>query len=469
MAHDVFISHSAKDKVTADAVCAMLESEGVRCWIAPRDVLPSMEWSEAIIDAIEECRIMVLVFTANANDSPQIRREGERAVNHGVAILPVRIEDVLPGKGLEYFIGNVHWLDALKPPLDTHLRNLAGTIKIVLARAERLTVPQAPQPGAPGPAPSAESPRLAESRPAAGATEIPHIPQPAVMGKPLERPEESGTRISGEWQPGGGAVAAVPPRRIPSWAWGAGVVAALLLVAVFAAVHFTSHSAPVGSPQAAPEPVQGSPLTGGPGGAAPTASPSPTPAPRQGVTRTAGPGGAVPAAPAATPPATPEAAASRAPSLENTMETLQNELSSIGTVNFTVFGRNTANGVAGQYAAAQQFRNIVANPTQCRVSYHWTVWRNGAAQPVIDKDAWFLLRDVTSVVVEPQSQFVTQNNAAGGQPNIVATSTAPAITTLVVHTPSWVNPLPFTDSGSAYRAAKTVTEAVRLCGGHLAN
>ena len=52
MAHDVFISHSAKDKVTADAVCAMLESEGVRCWIAPRDVLPSMEWSEAIIDAM---------------------------------------------------------------------------------------------------------------------------------------------------------------------------------------------------------------------------------------------------------------------------------------------------------------------------------------------------------------------------------------------------------------------------------
>src|ERR1700678_2283040 len=135
MAHDVFISHSAKDKVTADAVCAMLESEGVRCWIAPRDVLPSMEWGEAIIDAIEECRIMVLVFTANANESPQIRREVERAVNRGVAILPVRIEDVLPGKGLEYFIGNVHWLDALNPPLEAHLKSLAGTIKILLERS----------------------------------------------------------------------------------------------------------------------------------------------------------------------------------------------------------------------------------------------------------------------------------------------------------------------------------------------
>jgi Flp pilus assembly protein TadD len=134
MAHDVFISHAIKDKPTADAVCAMLEASGIRCWIAPRDVTPGMEWGECIIEAIEKSRIMVLVFTTHANGSPQIRREIERAVNHGVAILPLRIEDVLPGKALEYFIGNVHWLDALTPPLETHLRNLADTVKVLLAR-----------------------------------------------------------------------------------------------------------------------------------------------------------------------------------------------------------------------------------------------------------------------------------------------------------------------------------------------
>jgi hypothetical protein len=134
MAHDVFICHSAKDKTTADAVCAMLESNGVRCWIAPRDVTPGMEWSECIIDAIEECRVMVLVFTTNANESGQIRREIERAVNRGVAILPIRIEDILPARALEYFIGNVHWLDALTPPLESHIQNLAGTVKILLGR-----------------------------------------------------------------------------------------------------------------------------------------------------------------------------------------------------------------------------------------------------------------------------------------------------------------------------------------------
>ena len=145
MAHDVFISHSAKDKATADAVCAMLEGEGIRCWIAPRDVLPSMEWGEAIIEAIEQARIMVLVFTANANASPQIRREVERAVNRSVAILPLRVENVLPGKALEYFIGNVHWLDAVTPPFEAHLKNLAGTIKIVLARTEPGAVAALPQ------------------------------------------------------------------------------------------------------------------------------------------------------------------------------------------------------------------------------------------------------------------------------------------------------------------------------------
>jgi hypothetical protein len=478
MAHDVFISHSEKDKVTADAVCAVLEAEGVRCWIAPRDVLPSVEWSEAIIDAIEECRIMVLVFTANANASPQIRREVERAVSHGVAVLPVRIEDVLPGKGLEYFIGNVHWLDALKPPLDSHLKNLAGTIKILLARTEPPTVAQAPPPG---PVPSAEPPRVAESRPTAGATEIPYIPQPAVIGKSLQQPEGSGAPIFGAWQSGGGTDAATPQRKIPVWAWASGgaIALALLLVAVFAAGHFTSHSAAVGPTAAAPEPVQGGIGTAGPNGTAPTApaaSSLPAPSPVQGAAKTARPGEMAPAAPSATPPAAPaatspaapEAAASKAPALEETMETLRDEVSSIGTVSYTVFGQNTANRKTGQYAAVQQFRNVVADPAQCRVSYHWTVWRNGA-QPIVDQDFWFRLQNVTSLVIEPQSEFVTQSYAASGQPNMVATSTAPAITSLVIHASGSINEFAFTDRGSAERAAKSISQAVNLCGGHPAN
>jgi hypothetical protein len=474
MAHDVFISHSEKDKVTADAVCAMLEANGVRCWIAPRDVLPSMEWSEAIIDAIEECRIMVLVFTANANASSQIRREVERAVNRGVAILPLRIEDVLPGKGLEYFIGNVHWLDALTPPFESHLKNLAGTIKILLARAEPRNTPPTPQPAEPGTAPTAESSRLAESRPTAAAPEVPYIPQPVAIGKPSEQPE-SGARIFGEWQSGGGTIAEARWQRVPVWAWalGGGVALALLLVAVFAAGHFTSHSIAAVPPSAAPEPVQSSPGAGGPSGtapAAPAASPMPRPAPGREVIRTTTvPGGVAPAAPTATPPTTPKRAASMPPTLEETMETLREEVNSIGTVSFTVFGKDSAAGTLGQYFAVNKISAVVADSAQCRVSYHWTVWRNGAAQPLLDKDSAFGLRHVTSVVVEPHYQYTTENNASSGHANLVAISDAPPMMSLVILSPGSVNELPFESSALANRTANTLTQAVRLCGGHLAN
>lgn len=134
MAHDVFISYSHEDKTTADAVCATLEANGIRCWIAPRDVLPGSDWGESIIDAITDACAMVLVFSSNSNKAVHVKSEVERAVNKGIAIIPFRIEDVLPSKSLEYFISTHHWLDALTPPLEKHLQHLAATMKVLLSR-----------------------------------------------------------------------------------------------------------------------------------------------------------------------------------------------------------------------------------------------------------------------------------------------------------------------------------------------
>lgn len=101
MAFDVFISYASKDKIVADAVCAKLESSAIRCWIAPRDIVAGTSYGEAIIEAIHGAKVMVLVFSSNANASGHIPKEVERAVSNGVAILPFRIEDVAPGKSLD--------------------------------------------------------------------------------------------------------------------------------------------------------------------------------------------------------------------------------------------------------------------------------------------------------------------------------------------------------------------------------
>jgi TIR domain len=132
MDFDAFISYSSKDKTAANAACATLESAGVRCWIAPRDIRPGGEYGAAIIEAIDQCRVMVLIFSSSANDSRQIHREIERAVSKGVTIVPVRIDDVVPTKSMEYFLGAIHWLDALTPPIEKHLQQLAETVKAIL-------------------------------------------------------------------------------------------------------------------------------------------------------------------------------------------------------------------------------------------------------------------------------------------------------------------------------------------------
>lgn len=132
MAHDVFISHSTNDRTVANAVCAMLERASVRCWIAPRDVTPGKSWGGEIMRAIAETKIMVLIFSGQANSSPQILREVERAVGRRVVILPFKVEDVAPADDLEYFISSQHWLDAVTPPMEQHIEYLTRTVKRVL-------------------------------------------------------------------------------------------------------------------------------------------------------------------------------------------------------------------------------------------------------------------------------------------------------------------------------------------------
>ena len=198
MAHDIFVSYSTKDKPTADAICAALEANGIRCWIAPRDILPGSDWGEAIIDAIHACRVMVLVFSGNSNDSPQIKREIERAVHAAIPVVPFRIEDVLPSKTLEYFISTQHWLDALTPPLEQHLQYLSTTMRAMLTqkadgseagvREPKLKPPVAATP------PPAAAPELPATPPPSAAAAV--APAPPLAAAPAPAAGDSGRKFA---------------------------------------------------------------------------------------------------------------------------------------------------------------------------------------------------------------------------------------------------------------------------------
>jgi hypothetical protein len=112
MAHDIFISHASADAELAVTICELLESEGVSCWIAPRDITPGTAWATAIVNAIAVARGVILLLTHSSNSSPTVAREIERASSKGIPILPVRLEAIPPSAELELFVAGTQWIDA---------------------------------------------------------------------------------------------------------------------------------------------------------------------------------------------------------------------------------------------------------------------------------------------------------------------------------------------------------------------
>jgi hypothetical protein len=133
MRRDVFVSYSQPDSDCAFELVSWIERHGISAWIAPRDVSPMSDWAAEIIDAISAARVMILVLSASSNDSPQVRREVERAVHKQLRILPFRIDNVLPSKSLEYFLSSQQWLDAFPPPREPHYVRLCTSLSSALA------------------------------------------------------------------------------------------------------------------------------------------------------------------------------------------------------------------------------------------------------------------------------------------------------------------------------------------------
>jgi photosystem II stability/assembly factor-like uncharacterized protein len=165
MAHDVFISYATEDKTIADAVCAGLEKDGIRCWIAPRDILPSEDYDDALISAITHARVMVVIYSSNIFQSQYVKSEIERGFSKGLIIAPFRIEAVDPKGGLELYLGRKHWLDAMTPPLEAHISKLASTMHSLLDKPGQQPdqKPTEPAPAPEGAAP--KEPALAPSQP----------------------------------------------------------------------------------------------------------------------------------------------------------------------------------------------------------------------------------------------------------------------------------------------------------------
>jgi len=132
MAATVFLSHASKDKKMADTICAAIESRGVECWMATRDIHPGENFQEAIVRAIRATKVMLFVFSANSNNSDEVKKEIALAGQNKLFVIPVRVEDVAPNEAFAYEFATRQWIDLFND-WEASLDQLMTQIKAVTA------------------------------------------------------------------------------------------------------------------------------------------------------------------------------------------------------------------------------------------------------------------------------------------------------------------------------------------------
>jgi hypothetical protein len=141
MSSKVFISYSNHDVEVAYRVCDFLERHGVKCWVAPRDVPKDVNYPKAIINAIENTSIFILIFSLNTVKSDHVITETLSAFNRKIPVIAFRTAEITPTGDLEYLLATKTWLDAFRGDFESHCMDLVNLIKKVNDTGEETLVP----------------------------------------------------------------------------------------------------------------------------------------------------------------------------------------------------------------------------------------------------------------------------------------------------------------------------------------
>ncbi len=101
--HDVFLSHSAKDKAVVRELAERLRADGLRAWFDEWEIKPGDSIPAKIEEGLEHSRVLVLCMSAHAFASEWARLESgtfrfRDPLNKERRFIPVRLDEA-PIKG----------------------------------------------------------------------------------------------------------------------------------------------------------------------------------------------------------------------------------------------------------------------------------------------------------------------------------------------------------------------------------
>jgi hypothetical protein len=152
--HDVFVSYATPDVEVARRVCAALSARKLNYWFAPEKIETGEFFAAAIAGDLKKSKMVVLVLSEHATNSPWVTAEITTAVSSHMTVLPFKIQEFDPPGQWGLLLSVIQWQEAYRGPIE-------GQIELLVSRVEERLRAMSAAPADPAPA---GTPRRIEPR-----------------------------------------------------------------------------------------------------------------------------------------------------------------------------------------------------------------------------------------------------------------------------------------------------------------
>jgi AAA-like domain/TIR domain len=128
MSVDVMVSYSRNDWEEVRGVVQQLQSAGVSVWIDVKGIDAASLWGQEIVEAIDGCKVLILVISESSVASSHVLREVTLAVEGKKHILPVFLEPVAIPGALRYQLAGIQQIHLFGEEREEKFHALLGAL-----------------------------------------------------------------------------------------------------------------------------------------------------------------------------------------------------------------------------------------------------------------------------------------------------------------------------------------------------
>jgi hypothetical protein len=122
---DIVVIYPRGNKPLIKRLISKVESDGISCWVAPRDF--KQEEKDAIVSIIQQSKLLILIIDKTATSNGELRLALTTALENKIEIVPFVVEKVESNLYTDFFLNKLNWIDAYEDSFENAYELLIET------------------------------------------------------------------------------------------------------------------------------------------------------------------------------------------------------------------------------------------------------------------------------------------------------------------------------------------------------